>query len=168
MRSYVWAQWAVARWSHKQMNPMLIYVCCIRHNLKFLNTDFVGSINTRNICLILSTIYSFISVSVWIDRDLSALLWPRPILLIRRPWPYVIHHLHFMNMYRLYIAWYRPILLMYVGCINWYFCNKILFSWLKRPLLSFYRHRRLLTPLGFIMVDNTHVLVVSLQCLHCP
>jgi hypothetical protein len=27
----------------------------------FLNTDIVGSINTRNICLILSTIYSFIS-----------------------------------------------------------------------------------------------------------
>ena len=40
----------------------------------FLNTDFVGSINTRNICLILSTIYSFISVSVCIDRGLSALL----------------------------------------------------------------------------------------------
>jgi hypothetical protein len=46
------------------------------------------------------------------------------ILLTRRPWPYVIHHLHFMNIYRLYIAWYRPILLMYVGCINWYFRNK--------------------------------------------
>ena len=97
MRSYAWAQWAVARWSHKQMNPMLIYVCCIQHNFLFLNTDFVGSINTRNICLILSTIYSFISVSVCIDRGLSALLWPGPILLIRRPWPYVIHHLHFMN-----------------------------------------------------------------------
>ena len=80
----------------------------------FLNTDFVGSINTRNICLILSTIYSFISASVCIDRGLSTLLWPGPILLIRRSWPYVIHHLHFMNMYRLYIAWYRPILLMYM------------------------------------------------------
>ena len=85
-RSYVWAQWAVARWFHKQMNPMLIYVCCIRHTLKFLNTDFVGSINTRNICLILSTINSFISVSVCIDRGLSALLWPGPILLIKRPY----------------------------------------------------------------------------------
>ena len=74
VQSYVWAQWAVARWSHKQMNPMLIYLCCIRHNFKFLNTDFVGSINTRNICLILSTIYSFISVSVCIDMGLSALL----------------------------------------------------------------------------------------------
>ena len=42
-------------------------------------------------------LYSFISVSVCIDRGLSALLWPGPILLIRRPWPYVIHHLHFMN-----------------------------------------------------------------------
>jgi hypothetical protein len=126
VRSYVWTQWAVARWSHKQMNPMLIiYVCCIRHNFNFLNTDFVGSINTRNICLILSTIYSFISVSVCIDRGLSALLWPGHILLIRRPWPYVIHHLHFMNMHRLYIAWYRPILLMYVCCINWYFRIKL-------------------------------------------
>jgi hypothetical protein len=56
-------------------------------------------------------IYSFISVSVCIDRSLSALLWPGPILLIKRPWPYAIHHLHFMNMYRLYIAWYRPLLL---------------------------------------------------------
>jgi hypothetical protein len=92
----------------------LCKLCCIRHNFEFLNTDFVGSINTRNICLILSTIYSFISVSFCIDRGLSALLWPGPILLIRRSWPYVIHHLHFMNMYRLYIACYRPILLMYV------------------------------------------------------
>ena len=98
---------------------------------------FVGSTNTRNICLILSIIYSFISASVCIDRGLSALLWPGPILLIRRPWPYVIHHLHFMNMYRLYIAWYRPILLMYVGCINWYFRNKTPFLWLKRPYFHF-------------------------------
>ena len=44
------------------------------HNLKFLNTDFVGSINTRNISLILSTIYNFISASVCIDMGLSALL----------------------------------------------------------------------------------------------
>jgi hypothetical protein len=137
VRSYVWAQWTVARWSHKQMLPMLIYVYCIRHIFLFLSTDFVGSINTRNICLILSTIYSFISVSVCIDRALSALLWPGPILLIRRPWPYVIHHLHFMNMYRLYIAWYLPTLLMYVGCINGYFCNKTLFLWHKRPYFHF-------------------------------
>ena len=47
---------------------------CIRHIFLFLNTDFVGSINTRNICLILSTIYNFISVSVCIDMGLSALL----------------------------------------------------------------------------------------------
>ena len=137
MRSYVWAQWTVARWSHKLMNPILIYVCCIRHNFLFLNTDFVGSINTRNICLILSTIYSFISVSVCIDMGLSALPWPGPILLTRRPGPYVIHHLHFMNIYRLYIAWYRPILLMYVGCINWYFRNKTLLLWLKIPYFHF-------------------------------
>ena len=91
-----------------------------------------------------------VSVSVCIDRGLSALLWPGPILLIRRPWPYVIHHLHFMNMYRLYIAWYRPILLMYVGCINWYFRNKTLFLWLKsETILSFYRHRRLLPPFKY-------------------
>jgi hypothetical protein len=106
-----------------------MYVCCIRHNFKFLNTDFVGSINTRNICLILSTIYNFISVIVCIDMGLSALLWPGPILLTRRPWPYVIHHLHFMNIYRLYIAWYRPILFMYVGCINWYIFVIKLFSY---------------------------------------
>jgi hypothetical protein len=49
-------------------------VCCIRHIFLFLNTDFVGSINTRNICLILSTIYNFISVGVCIDMGLSALL----------------------------------------------------------------------------------------------
>ena len=103
----------------------------------------------------------------FLDRGLSALLWPGPILLIRRPWPYVIHHLHFMNMYQLYIAWYRPILLMYAGCINWYFSNKTLFLRLKRPYFHFtdiYYH------LLNIMVDTTRVLVVlvSLQCLHCP
>jgi hypothetical protein len=91
-----------------------------------VNTDFLGSV-----CQ---------------DMGLSALLWPGPILLTRRPWPYVIHHLHFMNIYRLYIAWYRPILLMYVGCINWYFRNKTLFLWLKRPYFHFtdtgvYYHR---------------------------
>jgi hypothetical protein len=118
---------------------MLIYVCCIRHIFLFLNTDFVGSINTRNICLILSTMAFIVlfSVSVCIDRGLSALLWPGPILLIRRPWSYVIHHLHFMNIYRLYIAWYRPILLLYVSCINWYFRNKTLFLWHKRPYFHF-------------------------------
>jgi hypothetical protein len=93
-------------------------------------------------------IFNFIDhVSVCIDRGLSALLWPGPILLIRRPWPYVIHHLHFMNMYRLYIAWYRPILLKYVGCINWYFHNKTLFLWLKRPYFHF-------TDTGVYRYDN--------------
>jgi hypothetical protein len=62
---------------------------------------------------------------------ISALLWSGPILLTRRPWPYVIHHLHFMNIYRMYIAWYRPILLVYVGCINWYVRNKTLFSFMS-------------------------------------
>ena len=112
---------------------------CMLYTAYFLllNTDFVGSINKRNICLMLSTIYNFISVSVCIDMGLSALLWSGPMLLTRRPWPYVIHHLHVMNIYRLYIAWYRPILLMYVGCINWYFRNKTLFLWLKRPYFHF-------------------------------
>jgi hypothetical protein len=54
------------------------------------DTDIVGSINTRNICLILSTIYSFISVSVFIDMGPSTLLWPEPILLLRQPWPWII------------------------------------------------------------------------------
>jgi hypothetical protein len=79
----------------------------------------------------------FIPVSVCIDRGLSALLWPGPKMLIRWPWPYVIHHVHFMNMYRLYIAWYRPILLRNVGCISWYFRNKTLFLRLKRPYFHF-------------------------------
>jgi hypothetical protein len=106
-------------------------------------------------------------VSVCIDRGLGALLWPGPILLIRRPWPYVIHHLHFMNMYRLYIAWFRPILLMYVGCINWCFRNKTLFLWLKRPYFHF-TDTGVYYPLLNIMVDTTRVQVqVSLQCLHC-
>ena len=81
---------------------------------------------------------------VCIDRDLGALLWPGFIMLIRRPWPYVIHHLHFMNMYRLYIAWYRPILLINIGCINWYFRNKTLFLRHKIYIRSFYIHPRLL------------------------
>jgi hypothetical protein len=39
----------------------------------------------------------FILMSVCIERGLSALLWPGPKMLIRRPWPYVIYHVHFMN-----------------------------------------------------------------------
>jgi hypothetical protein len=51
---------------------------------------------------------------LWVlDRGLSTLLLPGHIMLIRRPWQYVIHHVHFMNMYRLYIAWYRPILFLF-------------------------------------------------------
>ena len=93
------------------MNPMLIYVC-IRHNFLFLNTDFVGSINTRNICLILSTIYNFISVSVCIDMGLKctaltgAYIADKTALIVR-------HSSFTLNeyIYRLYIAWYRP-----MGC----------------------------------------------------
>jgi hypothetical protein len=120
-------------WCFQTGDNIVIYVSTRGH---WDCTTLQHHCTARNICLILSTIYSFISVSVCIDMDLSALLWPGPILLIRRPWPYVIHHLHFMNMYRLYIAWYRPILLMYVWSIKlniyflyWYFqqnqCLKI-------------------------------------------
>ena len=41
-----------------------------------LNTDFVGSINTINICLISSIIYSFIPVSGCVGKGPSALFWP--------------------------------------------------------------------------------------------
>jgi hypothetical protein len=41
-----------------------------------LNTDFVGSINTINICLISSIIYSFIPVSGCEGKGPSALFWP--------------------------------------------------------------------------------------------
>jgi hypothetical protein len=40
------------------------------------NTDFVGSTNTINICLILSTFYSFIPVSGYVGMGRSALLCP--------------------------------------------------------------------------------------------
>jgi hypothetical protein len=93
---------------------LCIHVCCIQHDLKCLNTDFVGSTNTRNICLILSTIYSkFIPVCACIDRGLSALIWPGPKMLI------------------------RPILLRNVGCISWYFRNKIPFLRHKIPYFHF-------------------------------
>jgi hypothetical protein len=109
----------------------------------------------------------FIPVSVCIDKGLSALLWPGPKMLIRRTWPYVIHHVHFMNMYRLYIAWYRPILLRNVGCISWYFRNKTLFLRLKDH--TFILYTPALLPSAFLTVNATRVLVlVILQCLHCP
>jgi hypothetical protein len=41
-----------------------------------LNTDFVGSLNTINICLILPTIYIFIHVNGCVGRGPSALLFP--------------------------------------------------------------------------------------------
>ena len=78
-----------------------------------------------------------------------------------------VRHSHFMNMYRLYVTGYRPILLMYVGCINWYLRNKPLFLWLKKPYFHF-TDNGVYYPLLNIMVDTTHVLEqVSLQCLHC-
>jgi hypothetical protein len=58
---------------------MLICVCCVQHVFLCLNTDFVGSTNTiLDVCLILSTIFIFISVSgcVGICRGPSALLCP--------------------------------------------------------------------------------------------
>jgi membrane-associated HD superfamily phosphohydrolase len=95
-------------------------------------------------------------------------------LLIRRPWPYVIHHLHFMNMYLLYIAWYRPILFMYVGCINWYFRNKTLFLWLKRPYFHFtdtgvyypLAHCFIITLLNVFDICNVFVFVYIYICQH--
>ena len=110
LRSYVWAHWAVARWSHEQMNPTLcmLYTAwllmlkrwfCWKYQYKKYMFNFIDHLQF------------YFCVRVCIDRGLSALLWPGPILLIRGPWPYVIHHLHFMNMYRLYIAWCRPIVL---------------------------------------------------------
>jgi hypothetical protein len=77
------------------------------------------------------------------------------VLVLPRPEPYVIHHLHFMNMYMLYIAWYRPILLIYVGCINWYFRNKTFFLRLK--IHTFILHTPTSTTL-FLMVDTTDVI----------
>jgi hypothetical protein len=65
---------------------VLINVCCEQHVYKCLNTDFVGSTNTINICLILSTIYIFIPVSGCVCMGHSALLFPGPIILFRRPY----------------------------------------------------------------------------------
>ena len=58
--------------------PGLIYECCVQHVFLCLNTDFVGSINTINICLILSTISSFIPVSNCVGRGSNALICPEP------------------------------------------------------------------------------------------
>jgi len=41
--------------AHGYAGKLLIYVCCVQHvYLYCLNTDFGGSTNTINICLILS------------------------------------------------------------------------------------------------------------------
>ena len=50
-----WPRWAVFQGPHEHKGPMLFYVCCVQHVFLMLNTDFVGSTNTINICLILST-----------------------------------------------------------------------------------------------------------------
>jgi hypothetical protein len=48
--------------------------------------EFVGSTNTIDICLILSTIYIFIPVSGFVIRGPSALFFPGAIMLLRRSW----------------------------------------------------------------------------------
>ena len=56
---------------------MLIYVCWIRHVFKCVSTDYVGSTNTVNICLILSTFtVLFLRVLAGVGRGPSTLLWP--------------------------------------------------------------------------------------------
>jgi hypothetical protein len=51
------------------------YLCCV--DMFFcLNTNFVWSPNTTNICLVSSTIYIFIHVSGCVSGDPSALLFP--------------------------------------------------------------------------------------------
>ena len=50
-----------------------------------LNTEFIGSTNTINICLILSTIYFFIPVSGCVGRTPVHCFPRRPIILLRRP-----------------------------------------------------------------------------------
>ena len=71
----------------RAQDPMLIYVWCLRHVFNDLNTGFVGSTkdlysrilgstNTINICLILSTINIFIPVCGCGGRSLSALSYP--------------------------------------------------------------------------------------------
>ena len=68
---------AVLRHGHAgQMlwGPILISVSCVQYVFLCLNTDFVESTNTINICLILSTIYIFIPVSYFVGRGPSALL----------------------------------------------------------------------------------------------
>ena len=57
--------------------------------LACLNTDFAGSPNTSNICLILSIIYIFIRVSGCVGNDPSPLVFPGPMMLVRRPWLHV-------------------------------------------------------------------------------
>ena len=67
-RLNAWARWAFASRPHEHRSPMLICVCCVWHVIKCLNTEFIGSTNTINICLILSTIYIFIPVSGCVGR----------------------------------------------------------------------------------------------------
>ena len=67
-----------------------------------LNTAFVGSTNTINICLIV-LIFSFIPASDCVGRGPSTRLYSEPIMLLRRPWVSmhanhyttdVVHHGH--------------------------------------------------------------------------
>jgi hypothetical protein len=69
-----WARWAVARGPIEHRDPVPIYVCCVQHTFKCLNTDFVGSTNTINIFFISSTIYILFPVSGCVGRGPSTLL----------------------------------------------------------------------------------------------
>jgi hypothetical protein len=93
---------------HKQNHPWFLAMHKKRVLLRkyqLMQPTYISNIGLYHAMYSRYIFMKCISVSVCIDMGLSALLWPGPILLTRRPWPYVIHHLHFMNIYRLYIAW---------------------------------------------------------------
>ena len=75
-RLNTWTRWAVALWVHEHRDPMLIFICCVRHVIYCLNTNFVGSTNTINICWILSTFYIFIPVSGCVGRGSQCIVFP--------------------------------------------------------------------------------------------
>jgi len=75
-RLKAWIHWAVARAPNEHRGPMIFYVCFVRYVFNCLNTDFVGSTSTINICLISSIIYIFIHASGCVGSGPSILLCP--------------------------------------------------------------------------------------------
>ena len=67
-RLTAWARWAAARVTNSIRGHAYLCMLCTACFLMFINTTFVGSANTIDICLILSTIYIFIPVSGCIGR----------------------------------------------------------------------------------------------------